>query len=105
MAKIFSWKGEKLTPQEIADWANKVHRFVGGKGNPFTKEDYIPHDGRTLSGSVYRLKGCMCDCGYSREPGEPSLGEFDLLPYSDPLIREGGKAYMKCRKCGCISHL
>lgn len=95
--------GKVLSEQEVADWANKVHKFVGGKGEPFNKEMFIPHDGPV---DRYRLGGYHCDCGCDEDAiGKPSNGEFELLPLSDPSIREGEKAYMVCTKCGAYSHL
>lgn len=32
-------------------------------------------------------------------------GEFILLPKNHPDVIDGQKRYMKCRKCGCYSHL
>ena len=53
-----------------------------------------------ISGSeaAHRLEGSHCAC-------PPNRGEFVLLPMSDPAVKEGGKRYMKCRICGCYSHL
>lgn len=44
-----------------------------------------------------RLEGNHCDCNGN--------GEFVLLPLNSKAVREGGKRYMKCRKCGLHSHL
>lgn len=92
-----------LSAQEIADWANSVHKIAGGKGNPFVKEMYIPHDEKE---NQYRLSGHLCDCGCEENLcGKPSKGEFELLPLSDEAVQQGGKAYMVCQKCGGYSHL
>lgn len=87
-----------LTPNQLAQWANKVHRKAGGKGSPFTKYDYY----ESLS-EASRLGGYLCNCGVN-EIGF-SKGQFDLLPIESEDVQEGGKAYMVCRICGCISHL
>lgn len=47
---------------------------------------------------IERITGYHCDCGENK-------GEFDLLPVDDPSVVDGGKRYMKCRKCGAYSHL
>ena len=44
-----------------------------------------------------RINGDLCNCC-----GE---GEFDLLPLNNEDVMEDQKRYMKCRKCGCWSHL
>lgn len=82
-----------MTSEELANWANAVHALSGAKGSPFTA-DMFPHD---------RLKGHHCNCGVTEEGF--TKGEFELLPLSDPDVREGGKAYMQCKKCGGWSHL
>lgn len=89
---VFNPNGIVMTCSELAKWANTVHQIAGGKGNPFT-ENMIPE----------RLKGDMCSCG--TDSNGISLGEFVLLPLFDESVREGGKAYMQCKKCGCWSHL
>ena len=89
---VYHPDGHLMTNKEIADWANEMHRIAGGKGNPFTKKDFPS-----------RLKGKMCFCPVD-EKGI-STGEFKLLPFYDDAIKEGGKAYMICQKCGCYSHL
>lgn len=45
-----------------------------------------------------RLVGDHCACGTNN-------GEFTLLPLDSVEVRDGGKRYMICRKCGCYSHL
>ena len=45
-----------------------------------------------------RITGKHCDC-------EEGTGEFILLPANEPVVVEGGKSYMTCRKCGGMSHL
>ena len=42
-----------------------------------------------------RISGVLCGC--------EGNGEFELLPVEE--CREGGKRYMRCRKCGEYSHL
>ena len=32
-------------------------------------------------------------------------GEFVLYPVDHPMVVDGKKRYMECRKCGCVSHL
>lgn len=46
-----------------------------------------------------RIKGELCAC--------LGKGVFELLPLEECLIKNGGggKYYMKCRKCGEVSHL
>lgn len=85
-------KGETLNLRDLASWANAVHNMAGGKGDVFT-EDMMPD----------RLKGYHCDCG-TNEQGY-SKGSFDLLPLYSEEVKSGGKAYMICKKCGCMSHL
>ena len=87
-----------LTPNQLAQWANKVHRQTGGKGNPLSRWDYYEN-----LAADSRLGGCLCNCGVD-ERGF-SKGQFDLLPIENKAVKEGGKAYMICRICGCISHL
>lgn len=86
-----------LTPDEIARRANIVHQMSGGRGNPFTPDMFDYNNPNN------RLRGDMCACGVD-EKGN-SNGDFVLLPLSDKSIKEGGKAYMRCMKCGCFSHL
>lgn len=81
-----------LSDSELAQWANDVHKIAGGKGNPFSSTDFPE-----------RLKGYHCDCGITEEGY--SKGEFILLSKETEDVREGGKAYMQCVKCGCYSHL
>ena len=45
-----------------------------------------------------RLEGSHCVC-------KPNEGDFDLLPINSPVVQEGQKRYIVCRKCGCMSHL
>lgn len=76
-----------LSPQQIADQANALYPVAA---KPFTAIDF--------SGDNSRISGPgHCDCG-----GD---GEFELLPMSNPDVREGQKRYMICRKCGAYSHL
>ena len=89
---VYHPDGHAMTNKELADWANVVHRIAGGRGNPFTENDF-----------PFRLRGWMCDCPVDTDG--ISTGEFDLLPLYSSAVREGGKAYMACRKCGCHSHL
>lgn len=67
-----------LTPKQLAEEA----------GFNFEEADYPDR----ISGRGH----CECKNG----------GEFDLLPKNHPAVAEsGGKRYMRCRKCGCVSHL
>ena len=101
--KVFK-NGKELTASEIAVHANAVHQIAGGNGKPFTEEMFVAHNGDKQN--PYRLAGNHCDCGCDENAiGKPSMGEFELLPLYDASVREGGKAYMKCKKCGCYSHL
>lgn len=77
---------------DLAKWANTVHKLAGGKGDAFKVSDFPE-----------RLKGYHCSCGIT-EDGY-SAGEFELLPIHSEEVREGGKAYMQCIKCGGFSHL
>ena len=86
-----------LTPDEIARRANIVHQMSGGRGNPFSSDMF------NYNNPNNRLRGDMCACGID-ENGN-SKGDFVLLPLSNKSIKEGGKAYMRCMKCGCFSHL
>lgn len=84
-----------LSAKTLAAWANKVHCEIGGAKRPvFTPEDFETGD---------RLKGNHCDCG-TDDKGF-SLGEFQLMPLDSDDVISGMKAYMVCRKCGCMSHL
>lgn len=101
--KVFK-NGKELTAKEIASHANAVHQISGGISCPFTEEMFVPHEGDKQN--PYRLSGNHCDCGCDESAiGKPSNGEFELLPLNDTSVREGGKAYMKCKRCGCYSHL
>ena len=100
MAKIYNPNGEFLAAREVARWANKVHKQTGGKGSPFTATDF----GHSLyDGGQKRLFGSMCACGVDKQGF--SNGEFVLLPMDDEIVQSGGKAYMKCKNCGQLSHL
>ena len=77
---------------ELADWANMVHKCAGGNGKAFTP-DMMKE----------RLKGNHCSCGTNQDGY--SLGVFELFPFISEEVRSGGKAYMVCKKCGCMSHL
>lgn len=77
---------------ELATWANEVHKLAGGKKAVFTPLDFPE-----------RLKGHHCSCGVTEEGY--SAGEFELFPLDSEEVKEGGKAYMKCRICGGVSHL
>ena len=77
---------------ELADWANTVHKCAGGNGKAFSPA--MMRD---------RLKGNHCSCGTSQDGY--SLGVFELFPFISDEVRSGGKAYMICKKCGCVSHL
>ena len=77
---------------ELAEYANMVNKCAGGSGNVFTAD--MMRD---------RLKGHHCSCGVS--PDGYTLGTFTLLPFMSEEVRSGGKAYMVCKKCGCMSHL
>ena len=102
MATVFGPNGkEPLSPNELSKHANAVHRIAGGKGNPFTPNDFYGLNEKC------RLRGeGHCYCGtIDGKPNGVSAGKFELLPLSDPDVRSGGKAYMFCRTCGGFSHL
>lgn len=88
-----------LSAKQLANWGNGIMtRLVGKKIEPFSEADF--------TGPKSRLNGFHCICG--TEDGtvnSPSLGEFDLLSPESSEVRDGQKAYMVCRKCGCYSHL
>ena len=86
-------KADPMTPEELANWANTVHALANGTGLPFTP-DLFPNE---------RLKGHHCNCGVTEEG--LTKGKFELLPLHSEEVREGGKAYMQCKKCGGWSHL
>lgn len=97
--KIYSpYSEQPLNAKQLADWANKVHRQSGGKGSPFSRWDYYED-----IAAESRLAGALCNCG-ADERGF-SKGEFVLSPLSSEEVKDGGKAYMRCRNCGCWSHL
>lgn len=103
MIKIMSPDGKLMNAKKLAKWANIVHQIDGGKGNPFTPEMFVPHEGCV---DKFRLSGYHCNCGCDENsPGTPTLGQFKLLPLNSIEIKEGGKAYMQCIKCGAFSHL
>lgn len=77
---------------ELAQWANMVHKNAGGNGEPFT-----PDMMKT------RLVGYHCDCGVDKMGY--TKGKFELLPFISEEVWSGGKAYMVCKHCGCMSHL
>ena len=85
-------RGWYLEDWELADVANAVHKIAGGNGEPFTAS-MMPD----------RLRGHHCSCGVN--PSGYSNGVFELLPFTSDEVKSGGKAYMICRKCGCMSHL
>lgn len=97
--KVYAPNSERpLNTYQMACWANKVHRLSGGKGSPFSQWDYyedVAHESR--------LGGEHCNCGVDKRGF--SKGVFDLLPLDSEDVKEGGKAYMRCRNCGCYSHL
>ena len=98
---IYSPHGKRrFNSEECAAFANHVHQMFS-KGAPYTKEMYEEHDGKD-----YRLSGHHCNCGCDENtPGNSTLGEFELLPFSSEEVQSGQKAYMFCRKCGGYSHL
>lgn len=73
-----------LTPFELAREANKLT-----KRSHLSSFEYM--------GKESRISGNHCDC--------MGNGEFELLPVTDPDVIDGGKRYMRCRICGCYSHL
>ena len=73
-----------MSPFELADAANMLY-----KKKPFTFHDF--------HGQNSRLNGSLCGC--------EGNGIFRLLPLSDPNVKQGGKRYMQCTKCGGWSHL
>lgn len=86
MNKVYYQDGNTpLTPEELAHEANAITRRPC-----FAIYDFIGDESR-ISGSGH------CDCD-----GE---GEFELLDADDPMVIEGKKRYMRCRICGCYSHL
>lgn len=77
---------------ELADWANAVHSMSGAKGKPFTSS--CMND---------RLKGHHCSCGVTDDGY--TKGTFSLYPLSSSDVRDNCRAYMVCKRCGCVSHL
>lgn len=84
------------------------NRIFLPKGNEITNDNRtliyaLGFDTNKYIGKIYptemqeRIQGNHCDC-YGN-------GEFVLLPKDDPMVKEGMKRYMRCRKCGCYSHL
>ncbi len=81
-----------MSNYELSQWANDVNKIAGGKGNLFSSANFPE-----------RLAGHHCNCGVT-EDGY-SKGVFELIPLHSEAVREGGKAYMRCTKCGGYSHL
>ena len=99
-AIIYSPGGLLMSPSLLARWANQVHRKAGGSGDPFKTTDFGLFDKES------RICGQHCNCGtFDGTTSGITAGEFELLPQDSPEVEEGGKAYMRCRKCGGISHL
>lgn len=73
--------------------------FLPGKSVPLTSEQIAQEAGSNFKPSDIpaRITGRLCDC----QDG----GEFTLIPADHPDVIEGGKRYMKCRKCGAYGHL
>ena len=91
--RVYRQRGSHfLEDWELAEYANAVHKCAGGNGSPFTSD--MMRD---------RLKGHHCQCGVN--VAGYSKGVFSLLPLISEEVRSGGKAYMVCKKCGCMSHL
>lgn len=85
--RVFYKGGTKpLTPEQLAKEANALYK---GK-TIFSPADFIG-EGSRIAGSNM----CYCD----------DNGEFELLPLNDPVVAEGQKRYMICRKCGAVEHL
>lgn len=94
--KVTIYRPQGMVPMsadDLAAWANAAHCLTGAKGSPFTP-NMFPSE---------RLKGHHCNCGVTEDG--LTKGTFRLLPLSDESVRQSGKAYMQCEKCGCISHL
>lgn len=51
-----------------------------------------------LASDITRIEGNHCYCPENE-------GEFEMLPEDDEAVIQGGKQYMKCRKCDGWSHL
>lgn len=90
MNKVFYEGGKRpLTPLEIKAECCAVNIALQIPIHPIILQ-WQPDDF-----AKSRLSGAHCDCN-----GD---GEFELLSLDECL--EGGKRYMKCRKCGGVSHL
>ena len=76
---------------EITNEPRKLIYALGFDSNKYIGKIYAFDMKERISGKGH------CDCY-----GE---GEFVLLPVDHPDVIEGQKRYMKCRKCGCFSHL
>ena len=99
-AIIYSPEGHLMSPSLLARWANQVHRQAGGEGDPFKTTDFGLFD------TASRICGSHCDCGtFEGTESGITAGEFELLPRDSQEVLEGGKAYMRCRKCNKLSHL
>lgn len=86
MNKVYYKNGKvPLTPKELATAANVVCQ------KPIFTPEMFEGEKSRISGNGH----CYCN----------GNGEFDLLPASDPVVKESGKRYMVCRKCGGFSHL
>lgn len=88
MNKVYRKGSDKpLTPRQLANEANKICRSKVFKASDFDENN--PYS--RISGDGH----CYCE----------GNGEFVLLDSENEAVKEGGKRYMVCRKCGGWSHL
>jgi len=83
-----------LNDREILNKQIKLLKAEGVQVHPYFLEvDPYVFVKERIQGSGH------CDCNGN--------GEFILEPLEECLYKNGGggKYYMKCRKCGCVSHL
>ena len=82
-ATVFKHENSKR-PMNIAELTNTFNKFHSINNGEMYDES--------------RITGQLCECPSGR-------GSFVLLPLDSQEVKEGGKLYMRCQRCGCYSHL
>ena len=95
---IYGPKGNPYDAFLLAQHSNTVNINAGGKA-VFLSDDFY-------FGKKSRVQGQHCDCPTVEVDGcEYPTGVYYLFETDSTEVYEGGKAYMRCAICGCISHL